>query len=100
MSLLRSFIKSRYPWAVVAGLLLAVSFPKISIAGLAWVAPGVILFSAIATPGRQAFRIGYVAGLAHYLASLYWLLLIPVAWFPILGWIALSGFLALCFTDQ
>lgn len=92
---LRSFIKSRYPWAIVAGLLLALSFPNISIAGLAWIAPGLILLTAIGKPARTVFRIGYVAGLAHYLASLYWLLLIPVAWFPILGWLALSGFLAL-----
>ncbi|MDB6020574.1 MAG: Apolipoprotein N-acyltransferase [Pedosphaera sp.] len=54
-----------------------------------------MLLTAIGKPGRQAFRIGYVAGFAHYLASLYWLLLIPVAWFPILGWAALSAFLAL-----
>lgn len=53
------------------------------------------LLTAIGKPDRQTFRIGYVAGLAHYFASLYWLLLIPVAWFPILGWVALSAFLAL-----
>ncbi|HOB33123.1 MAG TPA: hypothetical protein PKH32_09630, partial [Verrucomicrobiota bacterium] len=44
----------------------------------------------------ESFRIGYVAGLAHYMASLYWLLLIPVRGFPILAWLALSAFLALC----
>lgn len=93
--LLRSFLKSRYPWAIAAGLLLAASFPKLGVAGLAWVAPGLILLTAVGKPPRQTFRIGYVAGLAHFLASLYWLLNIPVAWFPILGWIALSAFLAL-----
>ena len=45
--------------------------------------------------GLERFRIGYVAGLAHYLTSLRWLLLIPVTGFPILGWIALSAYLAL-----
>jgi apolipoprotein N-acyltransferase len=79
----------------VAGLLLAASFPKISIAGLAWVAPGLMLLAAIGKPPRQTFRIGYVAGFVHFLASLYWLLMIPVSWFPILGWVALSAFLAL-----
>jgi len=39
--------------------------------------------------GCDAFRVGYVAGLAHFLSSLYWLLLIPVAGYPILGWVAL-----------
>ncbi len=54
-----------------------------------------MLLAALGKRGKEAFRIGYVAGVAHYLASLYWLLLIPVAWFPILGWAALSAFLAL-----
>ncbi len=74
---------------------MAASFPNIGIAGLAWVAPGMILLCAIGKRGGQAFRIGYVAGVAHYLASLYWLLLIPVAWAPILGWVALAAFMAL-----
>ena len=50
--------------------------------------------------GADSFRIGYVAGLAHYLASLYWLLLIPYRWHsiplgPAAGWLALGAFLAL-----
>jgi apolipoprotein N-acyltransferase len=82
--------------AALAGLLLASAFPKIGVAGFAWVAPGAILAVAIGVEGRQAFRLGYVAGLVHYLASLYWLLNIPVMKLaPITGWLALSGFLAL-----
>lgn len=97
---LRSFIHSRYPWALLAGLLLAASFPNflsrdLGIAGLAWIAPGLILLTAIGKPAKQVLRIGWAAGFAHYLASLYWLLLIPVAWAPILGWVALSAYLAL-----
>ena len=95
MKRLRSFIHSRYPWAIVAGLLLAASFPKIGVAGFAWVAPGLILLAAIGKGDGQAFRLGYVAGLAHYLASLYWLLLIPVTGYPILGWLALGAYLAI-----
>lgn len=50
--------------------------------------------------GWERFRIGYVAGLAHYLSMLYWLLLIPYRWHglplgPALGWLALGAFLAL-----
>ena len=82
--------------AILAGLLLTSAFPKIGVAGFAWVAPGAILAVAIGVNGRQAFRLGYVAGLAHYFASLYWLLNIPVMKLaPITGWLALSGFLAL-----
>jgi apolipoprotein N-acyltransferase len=93
-------IQSRFPLAIVAGLLLASSFPKIGIAGFAWIAPGLILAAALGKRGAESFRIGYVAGLAHYLASLYWLLLIPYRWHgiplgPAFGWIALSMYLAL-----
>jgi apolipoprotein N-acyltransferase len=90
-----AFLRGRFPLAMLAGLVLATAFPKIGIAGFAWIAPGLILATALGKPGGQAFRIGYVAGLAHYLASLYWLLNIPVTGFPILGWIALAAFLAL-----
>jgi apolipoprotein N-acyltransferase len=92
--------RSRFPVAVVAGLMLAASFPKIGIAGFAWIAPGLLLAAALGTSGWESFRIGYVGGLAHYLASLYWLLLIPYRWHgiplgPAAGWMALSAFLAL-----
>jgi apolipoprotein N-acyltransferase len=95
LNILRRFIRSRYPAALGAGLVLAAAFPTIGIAGLAWIAPALMLLAAIGKTPGQAFRIGYAAGLAHYLASLYWLLLIPVAWAPILGWLALGAFLAL-----
>jgi apolipoprotein N-acyltransferase len=75
--------------------LLAISFPNFSVAGLAWVAPALMLLAAMGRPLKQAFRIGYVAGLTHYLISLYWLLHMPVAWLPILGWAALAAYLAL-----
>ena len=88
-------LRSRYPLAIVAGLALAAAFLEINLAGLAWVGPALILGAAWGRSGGDAFRIGYVAGLAHYLASLYWLLLIPVTGYPILGWVALSAYLAL-----
>jgi apolipoprotein N-acyltransferase len=86
---------SRWALAAGAGILLALSFPQTGIAGFAWIAPGLMLLAALGTRGWESFRIGYVAGLASYLASLRWLLLIPVTGFPILGWAALSAFLAL-----
>jgi apolipoprotein N-acyltransferase len=96
-----------HPWflgrcglAVIAGLLWTCAFPKVSVAGCAWIAPGLMLGAALGTRGGEAFRIGYTAGLAHYLSLLYWLLLIPYRWQgiplgPALGWLALSGFVAL-----
>ena len=87
--------KARYGIAVLAGLALAASFPKFNLAGLAWVAPGLLLFSAVGQPLRMAFRIGYTAGLAHYLASLYWLLFVPFPAGAVAGWLALCAYLAL-----
>lgn len=86
--------------ALIAGLLLAAAFPKPGIAGLAWVAPGLLLAAAFGKGRGEAFRIGYVGGLAFHLAALYWLLLIPYRWHgvplgPIAGWLSLSAFLAL-----
>jgi apolipoprotein N-acyltransferase len=91
------FIRSGYLLAIAAGLLLAAAFPKVGIAGFAWVAPALILFAAHGKTGGDAFRTGYAAGIAFWLASLYWLLLIPVAGFPVQGWVALSAFMAVYF---
>jgi apolipoprotein N-acyltransferase len=85
----------RFVPAILAGLLLAVSMPRLSVAGMAWIAPGLMLLAAFGQRGAPSFRTGYVAGLAYYLASLSWLLLIPATGYPILGWAALSAFLAL-----
>jgi apolipoprotein N-acyltransferase len=86
--------------AVGGGLLLSAAFPWVGMAGAAWVAPGLILFSGVGCGGRQAFRLGFVGGLAHYLSSLYWLLAMPdtVGGIPIgpaAGWLALSAYCAL-----
>jgi len=94
------FWRSGYLVAILAGLLLAAAFPKFSIAGFAWIAPGLMLFAARGKNGADAFRAGFVSGLAFWLASLYWLLLIPYDWhgipfLPMLGWLALAAYLAL-----
>ncbi|MDB6031768.1 MAG: Apolipoprotein N-acyltransferase [Verrucomicrobiales bacterium] len=85
----------RYPLAFAAGLLLACAFPKIGIAGFAWLAPMLMLASAAGHRGGAAFRIGAVAGFGFHLASLYWLLLIPVSFLPIIGWLLVAIYLAL-----
>ncbi len=91
----KKFLQSRYFLAAIAGLMLAASFPKFSVAGFAWIAHGLILFCGVGKSSRQQFWIGYVAGLAHYLTSLYWLLFIPFPAGAIAGWLALSTYLAL-----
>lgn len=91
----RHELRWRHALAVVAGLLLAAAFPKLGVAGLAWVAPGLLLFSAVGQPAKVAFRLGWLGGFAFNLAALHWLLFIPVTGFPILGWLALSAYAAL-----
>jgi apolipoprotein N-acyltransferase len=81
--------------AVAAGLILAVSFPNWNLAGLAWGAPGLMLASAMGATGRQAFWLGWIGGMANWLAGIYWLLLIPVKFAPIVGWLLLCSFLSL-----
>ncbi len=82
------------------GLCLTAAFPKIGLAGAAWVGPAVILFSAAgATPGK-ALKLGFAAGLVHFLTSLYWLLYMPYTFHgvpiaPALGWFSLSAYCSL-----
>ncbi len=85
--------RGRLALAVAGGFLLALAYPKPGIAGLAWVAPGLILLAAHGA--ASPFRVGYVAGLAFHLPAIHWLLYIPVRFFPILGWLVLCGVLAL-----
>jgi apolipoprotein N-acyltransferase len=79
--------------AVAGGCLWAFSFPKFEFSGGAWIAPGIILFAGLGQPTKMV-RLGYVAGLIHYLISLYWLLFIPFPSGAITGWLALSAYLA------
>ena len=62
--------------AAMSGLLLTGAFPKVGLDWLAWFAL-VPLFSAIANlSAKESFRIGFIAGLVHYLTLLYWV--VPV----------------------
>jgi len=95
-----SLLRSRYPLAILAGLLLAAAFPKFGVAGFAYIAPAMMLAAALGKRSVEAFRLGYAAGLAYYISSLYWLLLIPFRWHsipiaPAAGLLALSAYLAL-----
>lgn len=89
------FIQSGYLLAIVAGVLLALAFPKTAVAGFAWIAPALLAFAAHGKSPSDTFRVGYTFGLIFWLTSLYWLLLIPAGGYPILGWISLCAYLAL-----
>ena len=91
--------RSHYGLALLSGLLLALAFSKFEVAGLAWIAPGLMLASAAGLRRGGVFRIGFIAGLAYHMVALYWILLIPMGlpWkgIVVLGWILLSAYCAL-----
>ncbi len=62
--------------AAVSGLLLTASFPKIGLDWLAWIALVPLLAALADLSARESFRIGFIAGLVHYLTLLYWV--VPV----------------------
>ena len=95
LQLLAAILDRRVLAATASGLLLTAAFPNIGVAGFAWVAPGLLLLSAAGTTGGNSFRLGYIAGLVHFLSSLYWLLYIPFPGGALAGWLALSAFIAL-----
>lgn len=93
--------------AVASGLLLASSFPPFESGQIAWVALIPILAALLhraGTPpaGRQAFRLGFAAGLVFWLATMSWMLRLfetspAPAILIALGWGLLSAYCALYF---
>jgi apolipoprotein N-acyltransferase len=88
-------LRARWLWAAAAGLMLALAQPNFELAGFAWIAPAVLLLATLGATPKQAFRAGYVAGLVQQLITLYWLLYVPFPAGAIIGWLALSAYLAL-----
>jgi apolipoprotein N-acyltransferase len=59
--------------AVTTGLLATVSFPRIDWGWLVWVAFVPLLYAIKDTSPRRSFKLGFLAGLAHYGTLLYWI---------------------------
>ena len=59
--------------AILSGLLLTGSFPKIGISLFAWFALVPLLIALRNLPPKRGFILGFIAGLVHYLTLLYWL---------------------------
>lgn len=92
---LRAPIVQRYLFAVWGGILLGLAFPNFEVAGFGWVAPGLLMAAGLGLAPSSAFKVGMAGGMGFFLVALYWLLHIPVAFLPILGWIGLSAYLSL-----
>jgi len=59
--------------AFITGCLLTASFPRTEFFWLAWVALVPLLFATRDLQKAEAFRVGLLAGLVHYLTLIYWL---------------------------
>jgi len=64
--------KSKWLPAIISGLLLTAAFPKIGLSTLAWFALVPLHIALRERTPKEAFRVGMIAGLAHYLTLLYW----------------------------
>ncbi len=60
--------------SVLSGLLLTCSFPKIGADWVAWFSLVPMLFALQSLPVRNAFYMGLITGVVHYLTLLYWLI--------------------------
>jgi apolipoprotein N-acyltransferase len=58
--------------AIFSGLLLTASFPRLAWYPLAWIAWVPLLMAIRGSGWWESFRLGFSAGLAHYLTLLYW----------------------------
>jgi apolipoprotein N-acyltransferase len=61
--------------AVAGGLLLTASFPRLDMAWTAWIALVPLMFAVRGLSAREGFRMGILAGLAHYMTLVYWLVI-------------------------
>jgi len=70
-------IPSSRPWllALLCGVLLTAVFPPGPFPWAAWIALLPLLEAVRKAPVFQAFRLGYVAGVAHFLTLLYWVII-------------------------
>ena len=61
-------------WSLVSGLLVALSFPRLDLAPLAWVG----LVPLLLVSGRRPFASGFAAGVGFFGLVLYWLNIVMV----------------------
>ncbi len=67
------FSVHRYVYPVLSGLLLTAAFPRTGLDWLAWIALIPLIWPLRNVSGKEGFRLGFIAGLVHYLGLVYWL---------------------------
>lgn len=91
---LQGKLRATLPWvgAVSSGLLLFAAFPPLEWRNAAWIALVPLLLACRFVGPHGAARLGFVAGMVFWLASICWLTRVTVA-----GWLILSFYSALYF---
>lgn len=94
-------VRLPYLLAGLSGLLLAASFPRPGFSALAWIALVPLFAAASRVPAKDAFKLGFTAGVTAYAGILYWLNIVMTG-FGHLHWtvsgslyLMLAGYLAL-----
>jgi apolipoprotein N-acyltransferase len=59
--------------SILSGLLLTLGFPTPEMYYLSWVALLPLLFVIYRTNGKEAFLLGLICGLVHYVTTMYWI---------------------------
>jgi apolipoprotein N-acyltransferase len=62
--------------AIVSGLMLTLSFPPFDLSFMAWFALMPLFMCIENLAPRLAFRLGFIAGAAHYLSLVYWIVVV------------------------
>ena len=59
--------------AVLSGIMLTAAFPPGRMDWMAWFAVAPLLISLENEPPSNAFKLGFIAGIAHFLTLIYWI---------------------------
>jgi apolipoprotein N-acyltransferase len=62
--------------AILSGIMLTASFPPGNMHWMAWIALIPLLKGLEEEPSLRSFMLGYIAGAAHYLSLIYWIVLV------------------------
>ncbi|MCP4668243.1 MAG: apolipoprotein N-acyltransferase [Deltaproteobacteria bacterium] len=83
--------------AILSGLMLTASFPPGKFSFLAWVALVPLLVSVDRASPSLAFRLGFVAGAAHFTTLMYWIVMVLGHYGNMNAIVSLGPFFLLCF---
>jgi apolipoprotein N-acyltransferase len=82
--------------AILSGIMLTASFPPGNLQWVAWFALVPLLMSLNNEPPSRAFLLGLIAGIAHYLTLIYWIVVVLGHYGNLNIFVAFLPFLLLC----